>query len=112
MKDCPVIWIPGLDHAGIATQMVIEKYLSKTKNVTKFNIGKEEYLSFIWKWKNQKETEIKSQLKALGASLDWSKEYFTMNKVFHKKSLYKSYFKILRHKLFFYNTNFRIMKML
>ncbi|XP_076169430.1 valine--tRNA ligase-like isoform X3 [Ptiloglossa arizonensis] len=80
MKDCPVIWIPGLDHAGIATQMVIEKYLSKTKNVTKFNIGKEEYLSFIWKWKNQKETEIKSQLKALGASLDWSKEYFTMNK--------------------------------
>ncbi|XP_054013458.1 valine--tRNA ligase-like [Hylaeus anthracinus] len=79
MKGHPVMWIPGLDHAGIATQMMIEKYLWKTKGVTKSDIGKEQFLSIIWEWKNQKEDTIKSQLKALGASLDWSKEYFTMN---------------------------------
>lgn len=79
MKGYPVVWIPGFDHAGIATQMMVEKYISKTKNVTKYDMGREEFLSFIWEWKDEKENTIKSQLKALGASLDWSREYFTMS---------------------------------
>ncbi|XP_050590540.1 valine--tRNA ligase isoform X2 [Bombus affinis] len=80
MKGHPVIWIPGFDHAGIATQMMIEKYLFKVKGISKSDIGKEQFLSFIWQWKNEKQNNIKSQLEALGASLDWSKEYFTMSK--------------------------------
>ncbi|XP_043248417.1 valine--tRNA ligase, mitochondrial-like [Colletes gigas] len=80
MKGHPVVWIPGLDHAGIATQLIIEKHLSKTKGIVKSDIEKEQFLSYIWEWKDQKENEIKSQLKALGASVDWSKEYFTMSK--------------------------------
>lgn len=81
MKGHSVVWIPGFDHAGIATQTMVEKYLFKTKGINKSNIGKDEFLSYIWQWKNEKENIIKSQLKALGASLDWSKEYFTMSKV-------------------------------
>ncbi|XP_048263293.1 valine--tRNA ligase, mitochondrial isoform X2 [Bombus terrestris] len=80
MKGHPVIWIPGFDHAGIATQMMIEKYLFKVKGISKSDIGKEQFLSFVWQWKNEKQNNIKSQLEALGASLDWSKEYFTMSK--------------------------------
>ncbi|XP_014598391.1 PREDICTED: valine--tRNA ligase-like isoform X1 [Polistes canadensis] len=80
MKGHPVIWIPGLDHAGIATQAVVEKYLYKTKGCTKMDIGKKEFLSFIWEWKNEKESVIKDQLRLLGTSVDWSKEYFTMSK--------------------------------
>ncbi|XP_043585481.1 valine--tRNA ligase, mitochondrial-like [Bombus pyrosoma] len=80
MKGHSVIWIPGFDHAGIATQMMIEKYLFKVKGISKSDVGKEQFLSFIWQWKNKKQNNIKSQLEALGASLDWSKEYFTMSK--------------------------------
>ncbi|KZC08286.1 Valine--tRNA ligase, partial [Dufourea novaeangliae] len=80
MRGHPVVWIPGLDHAGIATQMMIEKYLFKTKGITKSDLEREQFLSVVWEWKEQKETGIKSQLKALGASLDWSREYFTMSK--------------------------------
>ncbi|XP_043585480.1 valine--tRNA ligase-like [Bombus pyrosoma] len=80
MKGHPVIWIPGFDHAGIATQMMIEKYLFKVKGISKSDVGKEQFLSFVWQWKNEKQNNIKSQLEALGASLDWSKEYFTMSK--------------------------------
>lgn len=78
MKGHPVIWIPGLDHAGIATQTVVEKHLAKVKDVTKSDLGKEQFISSVWDWKNQKENFIRDQLKALGATLDWSKEYFTM----------------------------------
>lgn len=83
MKGHPVMWIPGLDHAGIATQAVVEKYLYRTKNLTKLDVGKEEFISLIWQWKNEKEYTIKNQLKALGASLDWDREYFTIDKVFY-----------------------------
>ncbi|KAF7391781.1 hypothetical protein HZH68_011324 [Vespula germanica] len=79
MKGYPVIWIPGLDHAGIATQVVVEKYLYKTKGYKKTDIGKEQFLSLIWEWKNEKENVIKNQLRLLGSSVDWSKEYFTIS---------------------------------
>ncbi|XP_076286853.1 valyl-tRNA synthetase, mitochondrial isoform X1 [Lasioglossum baleicum] len=93
MKGHPVLWIPGLDHAGIATQMMVEKYLCKTKGMARSEIGREEFLSIVWEWKNQKETGIKSQLKALGASLDWSREYFTMSKD-HNNAVIESFVRL------------------
>ncbi|KAK2587985.1 hypothetical protein KPH14_004064 [Odynerus spinipes] len=80
MKGYPVIWVPGLDHAGIATQAIVEKHLHKTKGYSKTDLGKEEFLSLIWEWKDSKENVIKDQLKLLGTSVDWSREYFTMSK--------------------------------
>lgn len=109
MKGYPVVWIPGFDHAGIATQMMVEKYISKTKNVTKYDMGREEFLSFIWEWKDEKENTIKSQLKALGASLDWSREYFTMSEVFGIIVLRKIYFNIVICNHYFYNYNSRVI---
>ncbi|XP_075229327.1 valine--tRNA ligase-like isoform X2 [Lycorma delicatula] len=79
MKGSEVIWVPSLDHAGIATQVVVERHLMKQKNQTRNEIGKEQFLNEVWKWKNEKGDTINEQLRTLGASLDWSKESFTMN---------------------------------
>lgn len=81
MNGTPVLWIPGLDHAGIATQVVVEKYLKNQKGVTRQNLSKEEFLKLTWEWKEDKGKTIKDQLKKLGLSLDWSREYFTLSKV-------------------------------
>lgn len=81
MKGESVIWVPGLDHAGIATQAIVEKYLAKTKRVDRYELGKEEFLSSIEEWKEEKSKTIKNQLRVMGSSLDWSKEFFTMSKV-------------------------------
>ena len=81
MNGIPVVWIPGFDHAGIATQAVVEKYLYKTKGVKRSDISKEEFLNLLNEWKTEKSDIIREQLKNLGATLDWSKEYFTMSKV-------------------------------
>ncbi|KAL7298208.1 hypothetical protein TKK_0009203 [Trichogramma kaykai] len=80
MKGASVVWIPGLDHAGIATQAVVEKYLYKTKNIKRSDMKKSDFIDTINKWKNEKSQIIEDQLKTLGASLDWSREYFTMSK--------------------------------
>ena len=81
MTGEPVVWIPGLDHAGIATQAIVEKCLYKTKGIKRYDISKEEFLSYVWNWNHEKGSTINRQLKELGSSLDWSKEYFTMSKV-------------------------------
>ena len=81
MKGVSVLWVPGLDHAGIATQSVVEKYLQKTKNIKKTEISKQEFLEIINSWKEEKGVMIENQLKSLGASLDWSRKYFTLSKV-------------------------------
>lgn len=81
MRNQPVMWVPGLDHAGIATQAVVEKYLYRTKSVGRNDLGRDEFLSYVNEWKEEKGDDIRKQLKALGASLDWSREYFTMSKV-------------------------------
>lgn len=81
MKGDSVLWIPGLDHAGIATQAVVEKYLFKTKGIKRHDMSKDEFLSFIWKWNDDKGSTINRQLRKLGASLDWSQHFFTMSKV-------------------------------
>ncbi|XP_011864369.1 PREDICTED: valine--tRNA ligase, mitochondrial-like isoform X1 [Vollenhovia emeryi] len=79
MKGHPVLWIPGLDHAGIATQAIVERTLRNTRNVTRQDVGRAEFTQLIWQWKAEKAAVIKEQLKALGATLDWDREYFTID---------------------------------
>lgn len=78
MLQEPTLWIPGTDHAGIATQNMVEKELAK-EGKTRHDIGREELVKKIWEWKEQKGSHIIEQLKQLGASCDWSKERFTMD---------------------------------
>ncbi|XP_019665124.1 valine--tRNA ligase, mitochondrial isoform X1 [Ailuropoda melanoleuca] len=74
-----VLWVPGSDHAGIATQAVVEKQLWKERGVRRHELSREEFLREVWKWKEEKGGEISEQLQALGASLDWDRECFTMD---------------------------------
>ncbi len=78
MTGIPTLWVPGVDHAGIATQNVVERELKK-EGKTRHEIGREELVKRIWKWKNEKGGKIIEQLKKLGCSCDWTKERFTMD---------------------------------
>ena len=71
-------WQVGSDHAGIATQMVVENNLAK-KGVTRLELGREKFLDEVWSWKEYSEEKIKSQIKRLGCSIDWSKYRFTLD---------------------------------
>ncbi|NGX31505.1 MAG: Valine--tRNA ligase [Chlamydiae bacterium] len=75
-----VLWVPGTDHAGIATQTVVEQHLIKTQNKRKSDFSREEFLKIVWKWKEDHEHVILNQLKKIGCSLDWSRLAFTMDK--------------------------------
>ncbi|KAM8952744.1 valine--tRNA ligase, mitochondrial [Pelodytes ibericus] len=79
-----VLWVPGSDHAGIATQAVVEKRLWKERGLSRHDLGREEFLGTIWKWKEEKGDRIYHQLKSLGASLDWDRTCFTMDKTFSR----------------------------
>uniref|UniRef100_A0A182QJU0 Valine--tRNA ligase n=1 Tax=Anopheles farauti TaxID=69004 RepID=A0A182QJU0_9DIPT len=72
-------WIPGMDHAGIATQVVVEKRLLKERNLTRHKLGRERFLEEVMRWKVEKEEGIRLALKKMGCSMDWSREYFTMD---------------------------------
>lgn len=78
-QNFDVTWIPGTDHAGIATQVVVEKMLKKVRDVSRHDIGRTAFLDEVWKWRKEKVGSIKEDLTRLGAGLDWSKEYFTMD---------------------------------
>ena len=78
MEGYEVLWMPGTDHAGIATQNVVEKQLAKD-GVTRHDIGREKMLEHIWKWKEEYGNTIIHQLKYLGSSCDWSRTRFTMD---------------------------------
>ncbi|XP_028910687.1 valine--tRNA ligase, mitochondrial isoform X1 [Ornithorhynchus anatinus] len=79
MRGDRVLWIPGSDHAGIATQAVVEKQLWKERGVRRHELSREDFLREVWRWKEEKGGEICDQLRALGASLDWDRECFTMD---------------------------------
>lgn len=81
MNKFRVVWIPGYDHAGIATQVVVEKKLWNEKKLTRHSIGREAFLEEVFKWKDLKKNVIKSQLLQMNALVDWDLEYFTMNEV-------------------------------
>ncbi|SOE68045.1 valyl-tRNA synthetase [Burkholderia sp. D7] len=72
------LWLPGTDHAGIATQIVVERQLD-AQGVSRHDLGREEFLKRVWEWKQQSGSTITGQVRRLGASIDWSREYFTMD---------------------------------
>ncbi|XP_070163843.1 valine--tRNA ligase isoform X2 [Polyergus mexicanus] len=79
MKGRMTLWNPGCDHAGIATQVVVEKKLWKEEKRTRHDIGREEFIKKIWQWKHEKGDRIYSQLRKIGGSFDWSRACFTMD---------------------------------
>ena len=99
-KGIETLWQPGTDHAGIATQLVVEKQLGK-KGISRNDLGREKFLKKVWQWKEKSGNTITSQLKKLGSSCDWSKNRFTMDEglskavlkvfvdLYNKKLIYK-----------------------
>jgi valyl-tRNA synthetase len=78
MQGCDALWQPGTDHAGIATQMVVERLLDAEK-ISRKTLGREAFLDRVWQWKAESGGNISQQLRRLGASADWSRERFTMD---------------------------------
>ncbi|MCP1168502.1 valine--tRNA ligase [Limimaricola litoreus] len=79
MRGFDTLWQPGQDHAGIATQMVVEREMAKAGNESRREMGREKFLEKVWEWKAQSGGQIIGQLKRLGASLDWERNAFTMS---------------------------------
>jgi len=79
MDGHEVLWLPGTDHAGISTQVVVEKQIKKEEKKSRFDLGREEFLKRVWQWKEKHGSIIIAQLKKLGCSCDWSRERFTMD---------------------------------
>ena len=79
MQGYNTLWVPGTDHAGIATQIMVEEQLRVNEGLTRYDLGREKFLERVWYWKHQYGNRIISQLKKLGASCDWSRERFTMD---------------------------------
>nr|WP_297171171.1 valine--tRNA ligase [uncultured Agathobaculum sp.] len=103
MQGFETLWMPGTDHAGIATQIKVEENLRKEEGLTRYDLGREKFLARVWDWKNKYGDRIISQLKKLGSSCDWSRERFTMDEgcskavrevfvnLYHKGLIYKGH---------------------
>jgi len=83
MQGFEVMWLPGTDHAGIATQNVVEQKLAE-EGLTRFDLGREEFVKRVWEWKEEYHDRIVGQMKRLGLGCDWSRETFTMDEDFSK----------------------------
>ena len=81
MQGYDALWMPGTDHAGIATQAVVEKRLLEEEKKTRHDLGREELVERIWAWKDEYETRILSQLRLMGCSCDWDRTRFTLDEV-------------------------------
>ncbi|KAH9503377.1 hypothetical protein Btru_072869 [Bulinus truncatus] len=79
MKGFETVWLPGTDHAGIATHAVVERKLMKETGMSRHDLGREAFVQQIWKWKEENGNQITAQMRRLGLSLDWSREYFTLD---------------------------------
>ena len=90
MKGYEVLWLPGMDHAGIATQNVVEKQIG-SQGISRHDLGREEFVKRVWEWKAESGGAILDQMKRLGVSVDWSRERFTMDEGMSKAvvSLFK-----------------------
>ncbi len=101
MQGYNALWLPGTDHAGIATQMVVERHLQKTEKKSRHDLGREKFLEKVWEWKEQSQTTILGQLRLMGCSLDWTRLTFTLDegvslavretftRLYNEKLLYK-----------------------
>jgi len=85
MEGKEVLWLPGTDHAGIATQSRVEKQLRKEERLTRHDLGREKFLERVWNWKEEHGGIIIKQLKRLGCSCDWSRERFTMDPEYSRR---------------------------
>ena len=81
MNGKTVLWNPGCDHAGIATQVVVEKKLWKEQKLSRHDLGREKFVEHVWQWKQQYGDRIYNQLRRLGGSYDWDRACFTMEPV-------------------------------
>ena len=99
MNNYETLWQPGTDHAGIATQALVEKNL-KSKNIDKNIIGREKFIKKVWQWKDEYGEKIINQLKKLGCSCDWSRNAFTMDKNL-SKSVIKVFVELHEKKLIY-----------
>lgn len=102
MNGYETLWQPGTDHAGIATQAVVEKQLLE-KGITKYQLGRNKFIEEVWKWKNKSGDQIINQLKKLGCSCDWSRNRFTMDEDL-SKAVTKSFVKLYENKLIYKDT--------
>ena len=87
MRGKDVLWQPGMDHAGIATQMVVERQLMENQEPDRRSMGREKFVERVWEWKERSGGTIINQLRRLGASCDWSRERFTMDEGLSKAVL-------------------------
>src|SRR5437868_14767961 len=78
MRGDLTLWLPGTDHAGIATQMMVERQL-RSQGKSRRDLGREQFIERVWEWRKQYGGAILDQMKRLGASVDWQREYFTMD---------------------------------
>ena len=85
MEGKEVLWLPGTDHAGIATQVVVEKRLKKEEKLSRHDLGRERFVERVWQWKEKHGGIIIDQLKKLGCSCDWTRERFTMDAEYSKR---------------------------
>ena len=79
MQGFDALWVPGVDHAGIATQIKVEEELRKNEGLSRYDLGREKFLERVWDWKHQYGNRIVQQQKKLGASCDWDRARFTMD---------------------------------
>lgn len=83
MQGYNVLWMPGTDHAGIATQIKVEEMVAKD-GISRYDLGREKFLEKVWEWKHEYGNTIVKQIRSLGASCDWSRERFTLDEGYHK----------------------------
>ncbi len=100
MQGYVALWMPGTDHAGIATQAVVERRMKEQENLTRHDIGREALVARIWKWKDEYEKRIIGQQKKLGASCDWRRVRFTLDEVC-SKAVRRTFFKMFRDGLIY-----------
>ncbi len=103
MRGRDVLWQPGTDHAGIATQMVVERLLAKEGKTNRREMGREAFLKRVWEWKEESGDIITKQLRRLGASCDWSRERFTMDEGL-SKAVRKVFVQLYKEKLIYKDT--------
>jgi valyl-tRNA synthetase len=100
MRGFNVVWIPGIDHAGIATQAVVEKQLKENENKTRHDVGREKLVEKIWAWKQQYGDRILSQLQRLGCSCDWTRTRFTLDDMC-ARAVRETFFKLFKDGLIY-----------
>jgi valyl-tRNA synthetase len=100
MAGFNALWVPGIDHAGIATQAVVEKQLKEQENKTRHDVGREGLVERIWTWKQQYGDRILSQLQRLGCSCDWDRTRFTLDDMC-AKAVRETFFKLFKDGLIY-----------